>query len=113
MIILSSNLKRKIENIQIDNKKYIIAFDMESCEVFKELSGQSVLNSLVKLEQLDDITVLYFIASTLRDKKTEKILGNKLFNGNFDLFSVVIGLLPAVINIVTNGFPKEDKSKKK
>ncbi|MGN2369378.1 hypothetical protein ACTFJW_04870 [Clostridium cagae] len=108
-----SNLKRKIKDIKIDGKDYIMAFDMESCEIFKEISGQSILNSLIKLEQLDDITVLYFIASTLRDKKTEKILGNKLFNGNFDLFSVVISLLPVVINIVTNGFPKEDKSKKK
>ncbi|WP_017826162.1 hypothetical protein [Clostridium botulinum] len=108
-----SNLKRKVQDIKIDNKDYVIAFDMESCEVFKELSGQSILNSLIKLEQLDDIIVLYFIASTLRDKETEKIIGTDLFNGNFDLFTLVISLVPIVIKIVTIGFPQSEGKKEK
>ncbi|WP_252242936.1 hypothetical protein [Clostridium sp. ZS2] len=109
-----SNLKRKIKNIKIDDKEYIMAFDMESCEIFKELSGTSILTSLLKLNELDDITVLYFIACTLREKETEKILGEDFFNGNYDLFSVVISLLPTVISVVTAGFPQDDgKSKKK
>lgn len=108
-----SNLKRKIENIKIDEKEYIMAFDMESIEMFKELTGKGVLMSLDKLGQLDDEIILYFIASTLRDKKTEKILGNQLFNGNYDLFSLVISLFPVVLDIVNNGFPKGDKKTKK
>ncbi|MBY6932254.1 hypothetical protein [Clostridium botulinum] len=108
-----SNLKRKVQDIKIDNKDYVMAFDMESCEVFKELSGQSILNSLIKLEQLDDIIVLYFIASTLRDKETEKIIGTDLFNGNFDLFTLVISLVPIVIKIVTIGFPQSEGKKEK
>ncbi|NFN17830.1 hypothetical protein FDB52_05655 [Clostridium botulinum] len=108
-----SNLKRKVQDIKIDNKDYVMAFDMESCEVFKELSGQSILNSLIKLEQLDDIIVLYFIASTLRDKETEKIIGTDLFNGNFDLFTLVISLVPIVIKIVTSGFPQSEGKKEK
>ena len=108
-----SNLLRKIENIKIDNKEYIMACDMESIEVFKELAGKGVLMSLDKLGQLDDEMILYFIASTLRDKKTEKILGNQLFNGNYDLFSLVISLFPVVLDIVNNGFPKGSKKVKK
>ncbi|NFG42082.1 hypothetical protein FC789_12970 [Clostridium botulinum] len=108
-----SNLKRKVQDIKIDNKDYVMAFDMESCEVFKELSEQSILNSLIKLEQLDDIIVLYFIASTLRDKETEKIIGTDLFNGNFDLFTLVISLVPTVISIVTSGFPQSEGKKEK
>ena len=108
-----SNLLRKIENIKIDNKEYIMACDMESIEVFKELAGKGVLLSLDKLGQLDDEMILYFIASTLRDKKTEKILGNQLFNGNYDLFSLVISLFPVVLDIVNNGFPKGSKKVKK
>ncbi|KFX58365.1 hypothetical protein HYH39_06600 [Clostridium botulinum] len=107
-----SNLKRKIENIKIDGKEYVMAFDMESCEVFKELSGESILASLLKLNELDDMTVLYFIASTLREKETEKILGEELFNGDYDLFSLVISLLPTVINIVTSGFPQAEGNEK-
>ncbi|WP_242862707.1 hypothetical protein [Clostridium botulinum] len=109
---MSSNLKRKIENIKIDDKEYVMAFDMESCEVFKELSGQNLLSSLLKLNELDDMAVLYFIASTLRKKETEKILGEELFNGDYDLFILIISLLPTVINIVTNGFPQAEENKK-
>ncbi len=109
---MSSNLKRKIENIKIDDKEYVMAFDMESCEVFKELSGQNLLSSLLKLNELDDMAVLYFIASTLREKETEKILGEELFNGDYDLFILIISLLPTVINIVTNGFPQAEENKK-
>ena len=113
-MIKISNLKRKIKDLKIENKEYIMAFDMESCEVFKELSGESVLKNLIKLNDLDDTAILYFIASTLRHKETEKILGKELFNGDYDLFTIVISLLPTVINIVTTGFPQEDnKSKKK
>lgn len=108
-----SNLKRKIENIKIDNKDYVMAFDMESIEVFKDLTGKGVLMSLDKLGQLDDEMILYFIASTLRDKKNEKILGNELFNGDYDLFSLVISLFPVVLEIVNNGFPKGSKKTKK
>lgn len=106
-----SNLKRKIENIKIDNKEYIMAFDMESIEVFKELTGKGVLASLDKLSELDDEIILYFIASTLRDEKTEKVLGNELFNGEYDLFSLVISLFPVVLDIVNSGFPKSSKKK--
>ncbi|WP_259599668.1 hypothetical protein [Clostridium botulinum] len=110
---MSSNLKRKIENIKIDNKDYILAFDMESCEVFKELSGENLLSSLLKLNELDDMTVLYFLASILRDKETEKILGNDLLIGDYDLFTMMIGLLPNIINIVTSGFPQAEENEEK
>lgn len=107
------NLKRKTQAIKIDKKEYIMAFDMESIEVFKELTGKGVLMSLDKLGNLDDETVLYFIACTLREKDTEKILGNTLFNGEYDLFSLAIALFPVVLDIVNNGFPKEVKQQKK
>nr|DAF76775.1 MAG TPA: tail assembly chaperone protein [Caudoviricetes sp.] len=101
-----SNLLRKVENIKIDGKDYILAFDMESIEVFKELTGKGVVASLNKLATLDDETILYFIASTLRKKEDDKILGETLFNGEYDLFSLVIKLFPVVLSVVNNGFPQ-------
>ncbi len=104
-----SNLLRKIEQIKIDNKEYIMAFDMKSIEVFKDITGKGILQSLDKLSMLDDETILYFIASTLREKENEEILGKKLFNGEYDLFSLVITLFPVVLNIVNKGFPQPQK----
>ena len=43
-----SNLLRKVENIKIDGKDYILAFDMESIEVFKDLTGKGVVAILEK-----------------------------------------------------------------
>lgn len=104
-----SNLLRKIENIKIDGKDYILAFDMESIEVFKDLTGKGVVASLDKLASLDDETILYFIASTLRRKEDDKILGRTLLNGEYDLFSLVIKLFPVVLSVVNNGFPQANK----
>lgn len=109
-----SNLKRKVEDITIDGKNYIMAFDMESVDIFKELTGRGVLVSLDKLAALDDETILYFIACTLRDKETQEIIGQELFNGEYDLFTLVLSLFPTVLKIVNEGFPQSSgKIKKK
>ena len=105
-----SNLLRRVENIKIDGKDYILAIDMESIEVFKELTGKGVVASLDKLAALDDETILYFIASTLRKKEDDKILGKTLLNGEYDLFSLVIKLFPVVLSVVNNGFPQANKN---
>lgn len=108
-----SNLKRKIENIEIEGKKYIMAFDMSSVDLFQELSGKGVLKSVIKLNELDDKTVLDFIASTLRTTDdVENPLGNSIYNGDFDLFSVMIMLVLKLISIINKGFPKSDNEGK-
>ncbi|MBN1055683.1 hypothetical protein DVW05_10050 [Clostridium botulinum] len=109
-----SNLRRKIENIKIDNKNYIMAFDMTSVDIFQELTGQSVLQSVVKLNKFEDKIVLAFIASTLRPKGDEENpIGKKLYNGNFDLLSLMIMLIPTMVMIINEGFPKTKGSVKK
>lgn len=108
-----SNLRRKIENIEIEGKKYIMAFDMKSVDLFQELNGTGVLQSVIRLNKLDDKTVLDFIASTLRPAEdAENPIGEGLFNGDFDLFTVMIMLVPKLIKVVNEGFPRtEDEGK--
>lgn len=109
-----SNLKRKIENIKIDNKDYILAFDMTSIDTFQDLTGKGVLASLNDLNRFDDKIVLSFIASTLRRKEDiEKPLGRELFNGNYDLLALEIMLLPTITVILNAGFPIAKGNKKK
>lgn len=109
MIVVSA-LRRKIDNIEIEGKKYIMAFDMVSVDLFQELNGNGVLQSVIKLNKLEDKTVLDFIASTLREVGDEENpLGNNLYNGDFDLFSVMIMLVPNLIKIVNEGFPKAEE----
>lgn len=104
-----SNLRRKIENIEIDGKKYIMAFDMTSVDLFQELTGKGVLQSVIALNKLEDKAVLNFIASTLRPiDNTENPIGWNLYSEDFDLLSLMIILVPTLIKVVNEGFPKSE-----
>lgn len=86
-----------------------MAFDMTSVDLFQELNGKGVLQSVVALNKLEDKVVLDFIASTLRPvDDIENPLGEKLYNGDFDLFTVMIMLVPSLIRVVNEGFPKSE-----
>lgn len=105
-----SNLRRKIENIEIEGNKYIMAFDMTSVDIFQELSGKGVLQSVIALNKLEDKVVLDFIASTLRPiEDEENPLRGNLYNGDFDLFTVMIMLVPNLIKVVNEGFPRAEE----
>ena len=63
------NLIKK--EIEIDDR-YVMYFDMESVLMYKD-ANKSFIEGCNKLVQLDDETILDFIACTLRDRKN----GNK------------------------------------
>ena len=108
------SLKRTIEDIKIDDKDYVMAFDMTSVDMFQELTGASVLQSIYRLNRLEDKTVLAFIASTLRSKEDiENPIGKKLYEGQFDLLTLMIMLIPTLVKIIKEGFPIADKKQKK
>lgn len=109
-----SNLRRYFEEITIENKEYIMAFDMKSVDIFNDINEKGLLKSLPSLNKLEDKTVLNFIASTLRDKSDPNTpLGEKIFDGRFDLFYLLIALTPTMLKIVREGFPQQSNSKKK
>lgn len=108
------NLKRKIENIKIDGKDYILAFDMTSVDKFQELNKNGVLQSIIPLNNFEDKVVLDFIASTLRRKsQPNEPIGKELYNGDFDLLSIMIMFLPTIIKVINEGFPQETEKRGK
>lgn len=109
-----SSLRRKIENIEIEGKRYIMAFDMTSVDLFQELSGKGVLQSVIDLNKLEDKAVLNFIASTLRpEDDSENPLGWNLYTEDFDLLSLMVMLVPTLIKVVNEGFPKNQEGKER
>lgn len=109
-----STLKRKIENIKIDGKYYVMAFDMTSIDIFQDLTGASVLQSIYKLNRLEDKTVLAFIASTLRPKKDiENPIGRQLYEGEYDLLALMVMLIPTLVKVINEGFPTSNERVKK
>lgn len=109
-----SSLKRKIENIKIDNKDYVLAFDMNSIEMFQDMTGKSILKSLNELNSFEDKTVLSFIACTLRHKEdAENPIGKDLYSGDYDLLALMVMLLPTISIVLNAGFPKASENKVK
>lgn len=109
-----SSLKRRIENIKIDDKDYVMAFDMTSIDMFQDLTGASVLQSIYKLDRLEDKTVLAFIASTLRPKEDiENPIGKQLYEGEYDLLKLMIMFIPTLVKVINEGFPTSNKKVKK
>ena len=108
-----STLRRDLIDIKMEGKDYVLAFDMASIDVFKELTGKGVLQSLVKLNSYEDETVLSFIACCLREKENlNEPLGKKMYDGRFNLFNLMVACTPFVITIVTKGFPVTKGAKK-
>lgn len=109
-----SSLKRRIENIKIDDKDYVMAFDMTSIDMFQDLTGTSVLRSVYKLDRLEDKTVLAFIASTVRPKDDiENPIGKQLYEGEYDLLKLMIMFIPTLVKLINEGFPTSNKKVKK
>ena len=48
------NLVKKVKEFKINGQDYIMTFDMRSIPVYKELTGNSFLQSSAKLGQFDD-----------------------------------------------------------
>ncbi|WP_455798929.1 hypothetical protein [Clostridium butyricum] len=109
-----SNIKRKIENIKINNKDYIMAFDMNSVEVFQTITGKGVLKSISELNRFEDKTVLAFLASTIRPKNNvNEPIGIKLYSGDYDLLALMIMMVPTLVMVINQGFPETKGNSKK
>lgn len=106
-----SNLIKKTKEIILNDKKYIMCFDMTSVNMFQELTGMSFLNALHLINRYDDKTLLNFMACSIRPiDEPETPIGEELFDFN------IIGLLLAhtldVIELVSSSMPQENKKKR-
>lgn len=106
------SLLRKEKEIKIDDKEYILAFDMTSIDMYKELSGHSFSLGTARLLSYDDKEIIYFLASALRDKKEpDKPLGEEVING--DVLYYLLNFPHEVVEIVASALPEPTNSKKK
>jgi hypothetical protein len=103
-------VKKKLE-LKIDNKEYIMCFDMKSIATYKELTNTNFCNAIENLFNSDDETIIYFIASTLRYKdKPEEPLGKEVVEG--DTLFFLLNLRYKVIDLVYLSLPINDSKKK-
>lgn len=107
------NIVKKVREIEVQDEKYIMAFDMASIPVFKELSGgKSFLKSTAKLGDFDDETHLAFMGATIRpidDKDTP--IGKKIYE--MDVLEMLMSFNWTVIDIVTSAMPQDHKKTEK
>lgn len=107
-----SNLSKKRKDLIIDDKEYVMMFDMKSIDVFKEISGKSFLNSIALLDKYDDKTILEFMASTIRLKEDEtNPLGMNLLK--YDPIFLLLNYTHLVMELVFSSLPKAEENIKK
>ena len=103
------NLTKKSKEIILGNKKYIMCFDMNSINLFQELSGMGFLNAIHLINKYDDKILLYFMASSIRPKDNPEVpIGEKLFE--FDIIGL---LLSASMPQVSNNKKKVQQKQKR
>lgn len=106
-----SNLTKKSKEIILGNKKYIMCFDMTSINMFQEMSNMSFLNAIHLINQYDDKTLLYFMASSIRSiEEPNQPIGEKLFE--FDVIGLLLCHTLDVIELVSSSMPQADNNKK-
>ena len=106
-----SNLTKKSKEIMLGKDKYLMCFDMTSINMFQEMSSMSFLNAIHLINQYDDKTLLYFMASSIRSiEEPDKPLGEKLFE--FDIIGLLLCHTLDVIELVSSSMPQADHNKK-
>ena len=106
------NLTKKSKEIILGNKKYIMCFDMNSINLFQELSGMGFLNAIHLINKYDDKALLYFMASSIRPKDDPEVpIGEKLFE--FDIIGLLLSHTLDVIQLVSASMPQVSNNKKK
>lgn len=107
------DLIKKTIDIKIGNEEFVMAFDMRSIATYKELTNRFFTQGVARLFKEDDEEIIYFIASTLRQKETpNEPLGKEVLEG--DILYFLLNLKFTVIELVASALPSsEDNSKKK
>lgn len=106
-----SNLTKKSKEIMLGKDKYLMCFDMTSINMFQEMSNMSFLNAIHLINQYDDKTLLYFMASSIRPaEEPDEPLGERLFE--FDIIGLLLCHTLDVIELVSSSMPQADHNKK-
>ena len=107
-----SNLIKKTKTLFIDDKEYIMFFDMRSIALFQELSGMPFLRAIHLIDKYDDKAIITFMASSIRPiDDQENPLAEKLFE--FDIIGLLLSYTMDVIELVGSSMPQGDKNYKK
>lgn len=106
------NLVKKVREFKINGQDYIMTFDMRSIPVYKELTGQSFLQSSAKLGQFDDEITLGFMGATIRKKENpNKPIGKEIYD--MDIIYLLLTHSWDVMEIVTASMPQSAGAVKK
>lgn len=104
------NIVKKVKEIKIDNKEYLMTFDMTSVVKYSELSGNSFVRDSHKLFNYDDKVIIDFIGSTLRSKEDPKNpIGKNVYD--MDVLGLLLNVSSDVVTLVSDSLPNVTRKK--
>lgn len=105
--------KKVIEINDFEEQKLIMTFDMQSIVTFRELfPNENFMDTLLKLNEFDDLSVIKFFAITLRKVETPNKPLGKEFN-NMNLMYFLLYHINDVMELVNSGLPQVESKKGK
>lgn len=100
------NIIKKTVDLTLNEEEFIACFDMKSIMTYKELSGESFLQGMQKLANLDEEVILNFMASTIRKDEKSKPLGKKLLN-EYDVLGLLINYTEPIMKLIADSMPQD------
>lgn len=107
---VASKRRREVE-VTILDQKFIMAFDMTSVDLFKEIHKDSFIKASASIGEFDDKTLLDFAAATIRrPDSVDTPLGTKLFD-IFDPMDILLACSNQIVQLVFQSLPKAEDGK--
>lgn len=107
------NLIKRTREVKIEDKEYVMAFDMRSVAMFQEVTGQTFTNAMPQLFAGTDFIILGFLGATLRPKENPNApIGKKVFE--MDVLGLLLNQGKEVTALIADSLPnsKPQKGKK-
>ncbi|MDZ4994374.1 hypothetical protein GNF80_15595 [Clostridium perfringens] len=105
--------KQKIVDLVLNGEECYMSLDIDSIQHFQKNAKVGLLKALNKIEKEQDMELIYsLILSTVKSKKTGKILGKK-FLGKYDDFELISALGDPLMELTRESMPTADGTDEK
>lgn len=104
--------KKRIVELEINGKECIAALDNYAIDHFQVTNRRGFLKAIEGVQNHNITSIIALLGSIIRDKKTNKPLGEKYFK-QFDTMDIVSSLLPVITELIPDNLPQAGNKKEK
>nr|DAG47427.1 MAG TPA: hypothetical protein [Caudoviricetes sp.] len=104
--------KKRIVELEINGRKCVAALDNYAIDHFQVTNKKGLLKALEDIQNHNMTSILTLLGSVIRDKKTNKPVGEKYFR-QFDTMDIINSLMPVITELIPDNLPQAANEKEK